>query len=123
MIKKILDWLTWPLRTLKNRQEQRKLEKRLEELKKRDPFIYKQMFMAELRDGIFNLLKRLIGGSSLTLAVIYTVGHIVIAMICNNLITGASFELAAVDAVVEPIINGVWFFVLHSAYKKYKGIE
>jgi uncharacterized membrane protein len=81
------------------------------------------MFMVELRDGIFNLLKRLIGGSSLTLAVIYTVGHIVIAMICNNLITGASFELAAVDAVVEPIINGVWFFVLHSAYKKYKGIE
>jgi hypothetical protein len=41
MIKKILDWLTWPLRTLKNRKEQRELEKRLEELKKRDPFIYK----------------------------------------------------------------------------------
>lgn len=77
--------------------------------------------MTEFKEGIFNLLKRLIGGSSLTLAIIYTLGHIVIAMICNNLITGASFELAAVDAVVEPIINGVWFFILHSGYKKYRG--
>ena len=76
------------------------------------------MFMSEFKEGIFNLLKRLIGGSSLTLAIIYTLGHIVIAMICNNLITGASFELAAVDAVIEPIINGVWFFVLHKVWKK-----
>lgn len=79
--------------------------------------------MSEFKEGIFNLLKRLIGGSSLTLAIIYTLGHIVIAMICNNLITGASFELAAVDAVIEPIINGVWFFVLHKVWKKYKGLE
>ena len=76
--------------------------------------------MTEFKDGIFNLLKKLIGGSSLTLAVVYTIGHIVIAMICNNLITGASFELAAVDAIVEPLINGVWFYVLHKGYKKYK---
>jgi len=81
------------------------------------------MFMTEFKEGIFNLLKRLIGGSSFTLAVIYTLGHIVIAMISNNVITGASFELAAVDAVVEPIINGVWFYVLHSFWKKYKGIS
>jgi len=81
------------------------------------------MVMTEFKEGIFNLLKRLIGGSSLTLAIIYTLGHIIIAMICNNLITGASFELAAVDAVVEPIINGVWFFILHKGYKKIKGVE
>ena len=79
--------------------------------------------MSEFKEGIFNLLKRLIGGSILTLAIIYTLGHIVIAMICNNLITGASFELATVDAVIEPIINGVWFFVLHKVWKKYKGLE
>jgi len=78
--------------------------------------------MTEFKDGIFNLLKKLIGGSSLTLAVVYTIGHIVIAMICNNLITGASFELAAVDAIVEPLINGVWFYVLHKGYKKIQGI-
>jgi len=79
--------------------------------------------MSEFRQGIFNLLKRLIGGSSAVLAVVYTIGHIVIAMICNNLITGASFELAAVDAIVEPMINGVWFYVLHKSYKKFKGVE
>ena len=77
--------------------------------------------MSEFKQGIFNLLKRLIGGSSLTLAIIYTLGHIVIAMICNNLITGASFELAAADAIIEPLINGVWFYLLHKLYRKYTG--
>jgi len=79
--------------------------------------------MVELKEGIFNLLKKIIGGSSAVLAVVYTIGHIVIAMICNNLITGASFELAAVDAVVEPLINGVWFYVLHKGYKKFQQIN
>lgn len=73
--------------------------------------------MIEFREGIFRLLKRIVGGSSVTLAVVYTIGHILIAMICNNLITGASFELAAVDAIVEPMINGVWFYILHKTYK------
>jgi len=77
------------------------------------------MVMSEFRTGIFNLLKRLIGGSSAVLAIVYTIGHIVIAMICNNFITGASFELAAIDAIVEPMINGVWFYVLHKGYKKF----
>ena len=75
--------------------------------------------MIEIKEGIFKLLKKLIKGSSLTLAVVYTLGHIVIAMICNNLITGATFELAAVDAIVEPMINGVWFYILHNTWKKY----
>ena len=79
--------------------------------------------MSEFRQGIFNLLKRLIGGSSASLAIVYTIGHIIIAMICNNLITGASFELAAVDAIVEPMINGVWFYILHTSYKKFKGVK
>jgi len=78
--------------------------------------------MSEFKHGIFNLLKKIIGGSSVMLAVIYTIGHIVIAMVCNNFITGASFELAAVDAIVEPMINGVWFYILHKLYKKYKGV-
>jgi len=79
--------------------------------------------MSEFKHGIFNLLKKIIGGSSVMLAVIYTIGHIVIAMVCNNFITGASFELAAVDAIVEPMINGVWFYILHKLYKKFKGVE
>ena len=79
--------------------------------------------MTEFRTGIFKLLQRLIGGSSLTLAIVYTVGHIIVAAIVAYVITGTTIKLAALDAVIEPIINGVWFYILHKAYKKYKGIE
>jgi len=51
-------------------------------------------------------------GPSVGRAVIYTLGHIVIAMTCNNLITGAPLKLAALDALIEPMINGVWYYVL-----------
>jgi len=77
------------------------------------------MIMTELTKGIFKLLKRLIGESSILLAVIYTIGHIFIATICNWLITGAAMELAAVDAIVEPIINGFWFYALHKFAKRF----
>lgn len=75
--------------------------------------------MSEFTQGIYHLLRKLIGGSSINLAVVYTLGHIVIAMICNNLITGADFSLAAIDAIVEPVINGVWFYVLHQVWKHF----
>jgi|AP86_3_1055499.scaffolds.fasta_scaffold14293_2 hypothetical protein len=38
MIRKILDIILWPYTEIKRRRE---LKKRLEELRKRDPFIYK----------------------------------------------------------------------------------
>ena len=75
--------------------------------------------MSEFRLGIFNLLKKLIGGSSAVLATIYTVGHIAIAMTCNYLITGAQLELAALDAIIEPVINGFWFYILHNCWRSY----
>ena len=65
----------------------------------------------ELKEGIFRVLKRLVG-TSMGRAVVYTIGHIVIAMICNNLITGAEWKLAAADAIIEPLINGVWYYLL-----------
>ena len=67
-----------------------------------------------------DLTKWLIGGSSLTLAVVYTIGHMLIAIACVMIITGASIELATIDAIVEPLINGVWFYVLHNAWKKFQ---
>ena len=54
------------------------------------------------------------------LAFIYTVGHILIAMTCNRLLTGAPLNLAAIDAFVEPIINGFWFFLLFEIVNKFK---
>jgi uncharacterized membrane protein len=75
--------------------------------------------MIEFKVGIFNLLKKLMKGNSITLAVIYTVGHIIIAMTCNRIITGAALDLAAIDAIIEPCINGVWFYILHNTWKRY----
>lgn len=43
---------------------------------------------------------------------IYTIGHFVIAASCVMYFTGASFAAAITDAIVEPLLNAVWFFVL-----------
>jgi len=75
--------------------------------------------MSEFNEGAFNFLKRIVGNSSLNLAIIYTLGHIVIAMTVVSLMTGASLWEAGAVALVEPSINGVWFYVLHTIWKKY----
>ena len=68
--------------------------------------------MAEFDSGFLNAIKKQLIGSSIARAIIYTIGHIIIAATCNVFITGSSLELAAVDALVEPIINGVWYYFL-----------
>ena len=56
---------------------------------------------------------------SLLLAIIFFIGHIIIAMIVVSAITGASIWEAGLVALVEPAVNSVWFFVLHKVWKKY----
>ncbi len=73
----------------------------------------------EFQIGIFEVLKNLIKGNSVVLAVIYTLGHICIAMTVVSLLTGASIWEAGLVALVEPTINGFWFYILHSLWKKY----
>ena len=73
----------------------------------------------EFQIGIFELLKRLLKGNSVVLALIYTLGHIVIAMTVVSLMTGASLWEAGAVALIEPSINGLWFYVLHSLWKKF----
>ena len=67
----------------------------------------------------FNFLKNVIKGSSVTLAIIYTIGHIIIAMGVVTLMTNASLWEAGSVALIEPAINGIWFYILHSIWKKY----
>jgi len=43
---------------------------------------------------------------------IYTIGHFLIAAACVMYFTGAPFYIAITDAIVEPLINAVWFFIL-----------
>ncbi len=77
--------------------------------------------MTEFTQGIQGAIKQLVKASSLTLAIIYTLGHILIAMIVVSTMTGASLWEAGAVALIEPSINGLWFYVLHSAWKKAKG--
>ena len=74
--------------------------------------------MSEFTQGIFGALKSFIKGDSFILAVIYTIGHIIIAMSVVTMMTGASLWEAGAVALIEPSINGVWFYVLHSIWKK-----
>ena len=79
--------------------------------------------MTEFTHGIRGALKRLVTGSSVGLALIYTLGHVIIAMTVVSLMTGASLFEAGAVALIEPSINGVWFYVLHKTYKKIKGYK
>ena len=73
--------------------------------------------MAEINESMQQVVTRISKQHSLLLAAIYTIGHIVIAMVCNYFITGTSLNMAAMDAIIEPIINGFWFYILHKAYQ------
>ena len=75
--------------------------------------------MTEFTHGIQGALRKLISGSSIGLAVIYTLGHIVIAMTVVSVMTGASLWEAGAVALVEPAINSVWFYVLHKLWSKF----
>ena len=78
--------------------------------------------MTEFTQGIQGAFKKLLTSSSLGLAIIYTLGHICIAMIVVTILTGASLWEAGAVALIEPSINGVWFYILHSLWKKAKGL-
>ena len=71
--------------------------------------------MSEFKQGIFNILRKL-GTSSLALALIYTLGHIIIAMSVVSVMTGASLWEAGAVALIEPSINGVWYYVLDKLF-------
>ena len=70
--------------------------------------------MTELTNSLIGVFKE----NSLALALIYTIGHVVIAMNVVYWMTGASLFEAGLVALVEPTINGVWFYVLHKLWRK-----
>lgn len=64
--------------------------------------------MTEFTNGIFKTL----AGTSVGRALIYTVGHVLIAMNVVYWLTGASLFEAGLVALVEPCINGCWYYLL-----------
>tara|TARA_B100000989_G_scaffold187470_1_gene141109 strand:- start:38081 stop:38314 length:234 start_codon:yes stop_codon:yes gene_type:complete len=75
--------------------------------------------MSEFTKGIFNALREKMD-ESLLLAIIFFIGHIIIAMTVVSMITGASIWEAGAVAVIEPAVNSVWFYILHKVWHKYK---
>ncbi len=66
--------------------------------------------MTELTRGFYTVIKNNKG--SILRTIVYTIGHFAIAIICLMLIADVSFMIALTDAIVEPIANSVWYFVL-----------
>ena len=74
--------------------------------------------MTEFTNGILVTIKNKVDDSIL-LALIFFLGHILIAMMVVSMITGASIWEAGAVALIEPALNSVWFYVLHKLWKKF----
>tara|TARA_Y100001968_G_C19024612_1_gene556824 strand:+ start:60 stop:302 length:243 start_codon:yes stop_codon:yes gene_type:complete len=49
---------------------------------------------------------------SILRTIVYTIGHFAIAITVLILIADVPFMIALTDAIVEPIANSVWYFIL-----------
>lgn len=76
--------------------------------------------MTEFNKGIFKAIKVQLLHSSMFRAIIYTIGHIFIASVCAIIIIDADFTLATIDAIVEPIVNGIWYYILDKSWSSKK---
>ena len=56
---------------------------------------------------------------SIILSFIYTIGHIIIAGSVVYVLTGSTIWEAGTVALVEPMLNGLWFFILHKLWKRF----
>ena len=70
--------------------------------------------MTELTSGIFNASKKIYNSNkgSILRTVVYTVGHFLIAIIVLRAVADVSIEEAMKDAIIEPLANAIWYFVL-----------
>lgn len=75
--------------------------------------------MTEFTHGFLNAIKNKLD-DSIALAIIFFIGHVLIAMAVVSIVTGASFWESGAVALIEPAINSIWFIVLHKLYKKFK---
>ena len=64
--------------------------------------------MTEVTQGMF----KLIASTSLGRAMVYTAGHVMIALNVVYWLTGAALFEAGLVALVEPCINGCWYYLL-----------
>ena len=70
--------------------------------------------MVEFTQGIFNASKNIYENNkgSILRTIVYTIGHFAIAITVLMLIADVTFYIALTDAIVEPLANAVWYFLL-----------
>ena len=70
--------------------------------------------MAEINKGIFNAAADIYNNNrgSILRTIIYTIGHFVIAITVLMFVADVPFYIALTDAIVEPLANSVWYFLL-----------
>lgn len=70
--------------------------------------------MTELTEGIHGAIRRIYENNkgSLLRTLVYTLGHFIIAISVLMLVADVSFMIALTDAIVEPLANTVWYFLL-----------
>ena len=68
----------------------------------------------ELTRGIFKTAEDVFRNNkgSILRTIVYTIGHFAIAITVLMLVANVSFLIALTDAIVEPLANSVWYFVL-----------
>ena len=68
----------------------------------------------EITKGIFQASQNIYQNNkgSLLRTVIYTIGHFAIAIIVLMSVADVPFSVALTDAIVEPLANSVWYFML-----------
>ena len=78
----------------------------------------------ELTNGLFKAAGNVYSNNkgSILRTIIYTIGHFAIAITVLMIVADVSFMIALTDAIVEPLANSVWYFILDkwwaSKYKK-----
>ena len=68
----------------------------------------------EITNGIFKAAGDIYVNNkgSILRTIVYTIGHFAIAITVLMLIADVTFAVALTDAIVEPIANSVWYFIL-----------
>jgi len=70
--------------------------------------------MTEFTTGIYEVIKNIYkqNRGSILRTVVYTIGHFAIAIIVLKSVADVTFNEAMTDAIVEPLANAVWYFML-----------
>ena len=68
----------------------------------------------ELTRGIFKTAENIFQNNrgSILRTIIYTIGHFAIAITVLMLVADVTFMIALTDAIVEPLANSIWYFIL-----------